>query len=166
MMPNMNRKFLIIAGLMLLSLSLMTGCSSGDKLLAQESVLLSSTQSGCKGVSRSSEEAGTLSGSYSEEIIKYNATPDKGLIIEHQNVIFGCEAKLTTSALIMDHEIIINESGESRTNCVCPYDLTLKIGPLNEGDYRIVIIRDALEYASFNINYTSALKGEFIINHN
>ena len=66
----------------------------------------------------------------------------------------------------MDHEIIINESGESRTDCVCPYDLTLKIGPLNEGDYRIVIIRDALEYASFNINYTSALKGEFIINHN
>ena len=161
----MKKKSLCRVCVALLIAASFTACSSGDKSSAQESVLLSSTQSGCKDMSRSSEDGGLLSDPYSEEIIKYNATPDKGLIIEHQNVVFGCEAKLTTSALIKDHEIIINESGESRTDCVCPYDLTLKIGSLSEGDYRIVIIRDALEYASFNINYTSALKGEYIINH-
>ncbi len=161
----MKKKSLCYVCLALLLLACFIACSNDDNSSTQENVLLSTTLSGCKDLSRSSETSGTSTDLHSEEVIKYNATSDKGLILEHQNVIFGCEAKLTTNALLKNHEIIISESDKSITDCICTYDLTMKIGSLNEGSYRIVIIRDALEYASFTINYAPGLEGEFIVKH-
>lgn len=80
--------------------------------------------------------------------------------IMHNNAMFNCSpGKLTADAAINnDFTIDLNENEESHlANCICPYDLNYKIGPIAHGKYTVILNIMGAEYFRFRINYTSSV---------
>ena len=93
------------------------------------------------------------------------ATNDNCLLITHVNALFGCESTITAAVKTEENVIYITEDAtDAGVNCVCPYDLTIKVGPLKNEKYKIVVLRDNYQivYCMFDIDYTSTLKGELV----
>ena len=65
------------------------------------------------------------------------------------------------SASADGNNITIVENGNQQTNCLCSYDLSMKIGPLKTGKYNIAIYKNSLQYTSLSIDFKESLKGEF-----
>ena len=148
----------------------MTGCSSEDE--NEKGVLSFFSQSGCKTtVSRGSDDVSTLSEQFGNEVVAYKGTDDGSLLISHTNAVFSCDVSIKPTVKIDDDIISIIESYKPETNCVCCYDLLMKVGPLKEGRYRVFIYNDSSDgtvapsepYASFLIDYNTQVKGEYFL---
>ena len=124
--------------------------------------LISFAHSGCKSTAatRGDDETHVV---FPTESVKYEGTEDGYLLLEHINAIFSCEATFTIKATVADGIITIVETAPSLTNCLCPYDLSMKIGPLENKTYEVVICdqTEDTKRVSFLLDYSSSVKGEF-----
>ena len=157
------KKFLIF--LMCLGFTIgLAGCSSDDNSSdnqESESTLLSFSQTGCKKTGTNSSDV--LGAIYGTESIEYEGTKDGYLIINHINALFCCDANITTTVSIDNNVITIFFLVYPITDCICPYDLNMKIGPLKNITYSIVIEDGHLDKKSFTIEFDSNLKGIYKI---
>lgn len=96
------------------------------------------------------------------EYIEYKTVNGNYLRINPVNAWFNCEpGQLFVSAELINEIISVDEYEETGlANCICPYDLSYRIGPLNYGRYIFRIERGDIE---FSINFNSLTKGVFII---
>ena len=136
------------------------GCSSDDNFSDNqefESTLIFFSQTGCKKTGTNSSDV--LSVIYGTESIEYEGTKDGYLIINHINALFCCDANITTTVSIDNNVITIFEHADPITDCICPYDLNMKIGPLKNIAYSIVIEDGHLDKKSFTMEFDSNLKG-------
>ena len=99
------------------------------------------------------------------EYIEYKTVDTDYLQINHVNVWFNCEpGKLLVSAELINDTIVVNEAEETAlVNCICPYDLSYRIGPMNYDRYIFSIRRAGCIYTEFPINFNSSTKGVFRI---
>ncbi len=65
----------------------------------------------------------------------------KYLTIKHINAMFNCCPKefLVTSRVSNDTIFINENEKEAICDCICPYDLSYKIGALNYGNYHVIL---------------------------
>lgn len=116
------------------------------------------TNSGCKykDVTRADSQ---------QERIVYEATSDGGLMVSHNNISYCCVAEISSMASVQDHVIKIYEKAEhnSDVDCVCPYDLMMKVGGLTQGSYTLMIGGNACHTISIPIEYSPDLKSEFVV---
>lgn len=154
----MKKKLFVLIGVMLIIIS--AGCSSDDNSSDNqkfESTLIFFSQTGCKKTgTNSSDVLGVI---YGTESIEYEGTKDGYLIINHINALFCCDANITTTVSIDNNVITIFEHADPITDCICPYDLNMKIGPLKNITYSIVIEDGHPDKKSFTIEFDSNLKG-------
>ena len=100
-----------------------------------------------------------------KEMIAYEGTKDNCLLLSHVSARFCCESNVQVEVSIVDHEVVINYiERDPMSECICPFDLVMKVGPLLKGDYSITICYDKNQYARFSVKYTSSVKDIYIIN--
>ena len=142
------------------------GCSSDEnKANKQVNGLLSIAVSGCKNNIEQTNIGNSNRASVFDavESVRYEGTEDGSLMIFHENAIFSCEAKIETEVSITENTICVVEKDLSpTTNCVCCYDLSMKVGPLENKSYRIVVCKDSEmgKYIDFIIDYSPTTKGD------
>lgn len=148
-----------------------TGCGSDSEGNSQETMLKAFAKTGCK--PHIETRTADVSGLYDAESFSYEATKDGSLLLCHNNAIFSCETDIKVKVSVSDGVISVIEYYSPATNCICAYDLTMEIGPLQVGPYTVVVYRDfdinigktspQAEHIRFPINYTEELKGEYIV---
>ena len=141
------------------------GCTEEEK----SDALQAFSNNGCKNYATRSENAeDSWSDLFGKESITYEGTKDGCLMLYHNNVLFTCETEISAKVTIKDGEISIVESYNPNTNCICAYDLFMKIGPLEHRAYTISIYHNISStlsetaYISFPINYSNSIKGEYV----
>ena len=145
--------------LSVIALTAFTMCTN-DESSKEIPKLQAFTRTGCKSYTPQNVD---MRRSLGAETIYYEATSDNCLMINHVNALLPCEAEISTDVVVEGNVITISENGkDSGLNCVCSYDLTMKIGPLKVGNYKVVICRDdfQFQYLTFDINYSPSLQGE------
>jgi hypothetical protein len=107
-----------------------------------------------------------LKKSENSERIEYKTVDRKYLQIKHINVLFNCEpGKLLVDVDQVNDTIFVDENEkQSIANCICPYDLFYRIGPIDYGDYFIKFQRDGLLFAELIVNFNSTTSGIYEIN--
>ena len=151
---------------MLLLLTLAMGCSSEEENSnKQQNYLQTIAVSGCKNNIDPTNASSSNRTSVFEttEFVKYEGTEEGSLMIYHENAQFSCEAKIETNVTINENVICIIEKDVTPvTNCLCCYDLTMKIGPLENKLYKIIICKnnEQGQYVNFSIDYNTTVKGE------
>lgn len=112
--------------------------------------------SGCKSTSH------TRSGY--PEYFEFKALDGGYLSVNHVNALFNCvPGELKMEATIDGNVIRILETEESSlANCICPYDLYCEVGPLSNGDYKVLIYRWAFEipFQQYSITYHKGLNAK------
>jgi len=90
-----------------------------------------------------------------QEYITLKTLDDYYLLFNHINSIFNCEpGEITVSAEIISNEITITENeSTAMANCVCPYDLEFKLGPLQYGDYHFIFTKAGLTFKEYNLDF-------------
>lgn len=151
----MKKNYLLL--IIFLMVFVTMGCSDDEN--TKDNALISYAKTGCKPAS--SRVADDATDIFGKEVITYQGTSDKCLIIKHINVMFGCDADISVTASINNRVITIAEHHTSSTNCICPYDLTVKVGFLTDGEYTVVIDNGSSDKISFSINYSSKVNGEY-----
>ncbi len=166
------KKVLTFFGMTFVIVLALSACSSDDNGAAN--VLVAFNNSGCKpssgadNNSRGNDDMFMNSGNvFIENVIEYESTEDGYLTIQDVNAVFGCDAELSATAVTTgSNEITITENAHSTSNCECPYDLTIKVGPLKPGNYTLHINRSGFsdmsptEVASLSIRHSPGLKGK------
>lgn len=163
----MNTKKLFLYLPLLLALMVgSVGCSSDDNASSgsKEKGLLSFAHTGCKTAgTRADGDLSSATGLYGQEVVRYEATEDGSVMFFHDNAVFCCEADIKASASVEGNTIHIKEDATLVTNCICNYDLTMKVGTLEQGTYTVVIEDGRMEDITFQIEYSPTLKGEYIV---
>ena len=165
-----NHFFLFVVILIVTIMNTMS-CSSDD---GREGVMSFFSQSGCKKAVETRVTGEETTFEYPLEAIEsfiYEGTTDGSLKLIHKNGRFTCEASITCTVKVTDGTISIIESYIPSTNCICCYDLTMKISNLKPGRYNVVIYNDStngkyvptVSYANFFIDYNTDVKGEYIL---
>ena len=108
---------------------------------------------------------GTRAADSDAEYFKCTAQAEGVLSITHVNSVFCCDAEnMKTRVEASGNEIRVYEScDDSGANCVCPYDLSYEMGPLNEGKYRVIVYKNNLEYTWFEIVYNSDTQENILV---
>jgi hypothetical protein len=90
-----------------------------------------------------------------QEYITLKTIDDYYLLFNHFNSIFNCEpGEITVSVEITSNEISITEKeSTAMANCVCPYDLEFKLGPLQYGSYKIIFKKAGLIFKEYNLDF-------------
>ena len=161
-----TNKLIFFMPLLLAIMLGVTGCSSDEnKVDKRANGLLSFAVSGCKINVEQTNISNSKRASVSDavESVRYEGTEDGSLMIFHENAIFSCEAKIETEVTINENTICLVEKDVSPTaNCLCCYDLSIKVGPLENKSYRIVVCKDSEmgKYIDFTIDYSPTTKGD------
>ena len=97
------------------------------------------------------------------EKIEYRTVDINYLEVNHINAMFNCEpGRLLVDVEFNNDTIFVNESEEqSLVNCICPYDLSYRIGPLEYGTYQFVLKIMSFEHATFELEFNSTTEGIF-----
>ncbi len=92
------------------------------------------------------------------EYITIKTVNDYYLLFNHINSIFNCEpGQLTVSIEIKADTIFVDENEESSlANCICPYDLEFRLGPLHYGDYPVRFQKGGLTYKEYSLTYNKS----------
>ena len=111
------------------------------------------TYGDCKSVIKKSDDA---------EYIVYFTVDADYLQFNHVNAWFNCEPdRIFVSAELVRDTILVDATEETGgANCICPYDLSYRIGPLSYGRYIFRMERGNIE---FPINFNSSTSGVYII---
>ena len=151
---------------MLLLLTITIGCSSEENHQQEEqNYLRLFAISGCKSTNESNSQVNTNRSTVFDttELVRYEGTNDGCLMIFHENSIFSCETEVKAKVTINDNIItIIEEEVAPIANCLCCYDLSMKVGPLENKLYKVFISKgnEQEPYINFTIDYSSNIKGE------
>lgn len=112
--------------------------------------------SGCKSTSHTRSEY--------TECFEFKALDGGYLSVNHVNALFNCvPGELKMEATIDGNVIRILETEEkSLANCICPYDLYCEVGPLSNGDYKVLIYRWTFEipFQQYSITYHKGLNAK------
>ncbi len=89
------------------------------------------------------------------EFITIKTVDDYYLLFNHINSVFNCEpVEITIAIEIRADTITINENERQGTaNCVCPYDLEFRLGPLHYGKYFTVFKKGGLEFKTYSLDF-------------
>ena len=92
------------------------------------------------------------------EYITIKTVDDYYLKFSHINSILNCEpGKITVSIEIKSDTISVNETEESSlANCVCPYDIEFRLGPLEYGIYPVKFQKGGLTFKEYSLNYNKS----------
>jgi hypothetical protein len=114
------------------------------------------TYGDCKTDSKKSENA---------ERIEYKTVDKDYLEIKHINGMFNCDpGRILVNVSEEDNIVSIDENEEYPiANCICPYDLCYRIGPIDYGYYIFDFQRDGLKYVEFPVDFNSKTSGVFEI---
>lgn len=98
-----------------------------------------------------------------DEYVEYKTVDQSYLQINHFDVRFNCEpGKLLVDAEISNDTIVINETEETAgANCICPYDLSYRIGPLTYSTYTIQLQKSTRVQAQFSIDFNLTTSGSY-----
>ncbi len=101
------------------------------------------------------------------ERIEYKTVDEDYLEIKHINGMFNCEpGSLLVNVSWEDNIVFIDENEEYPiANCICPYDLCYRIGPMEYGHYILEFQRGGLKYVEFPVDFNSKTSGVFEIDH-
>jgi len=101
-----------------------------------------------------------------QEYITLKTVDDYYLLFSHINSIFNCEpGEITVSVEIISNEITITEKeSTAMANCVCPYDLEFKLGPLQYGDYHLIFKKAGLTFKEYNLDFKKSTDIQIDIN--
>ena len=100
------------------------------------------SNSGCKGVVASmvSGKATAPDVLGRAERIVCKGAADGILRVTHQDLVANCASKFDASVQLEGNRIVLTEMSEGEeAKCICTYDLTTEIGPLQDGDYTLVV---------------------------
>jgi hypothetical protein len=133
----MKSKYLIIA------LALLATCLSCDKseFPAKDFSVDDINYGECKPMTKS----------VLEQYLLLSTTEDFYLSINHINAMFNCvPGQIIVDATLEENIITINEySTENSANCICPYDLSFKIGPIKYDTY--ILSMNQANYEVLNV---------------
>lgn len=151
---------------LLMILTITVGCSSDEIHQHEEqNYLRLFTISGCKSTNGSNSHVNTNRSSVfnTTELVRYEGTKDGCLMVFHENAIFSCETEVKANVIINGNVItIIEEEVSPLSNCLCCYDLSMKVGPLENKLYEVFIRKGNVQgqYINFTIDYSPMVKGE------
>ena len=165
-MSFLSARCLLVSCLVILLFS----CKDDDP--AKTIQLRNHTESGCKDFASYSNtsQAGRQQ---AKKMVDFNATErvalkgnDKGMLnVFHENALFTCEAVFTCSVDVSGNTIVIHEDAPPSTNCMCNYDLTSEIGPLENKTYTLIIKNNNAVVCTHQFRYSSTLDKTFEIQH-
>ena len=158
-----------IAILSSLSLCLLLSCSNNEQNdVTNQPYLSNFSNSGCKKyISGATPATNSSSGKVATTT---NDLPDEQIRLQiiHENTILSCDAVIETGFKVVGSTIILTEKSTMDTNCICHYDLSFTIDNLENGEYKIIIMRqyidrtgkilsDEVKYCDFSITLTDNL---------
>jgi len=90
-----------------------------------------------------------------KEYITIKTVGDFYLIINHFNSMFNCHPGEITVAIDITSNIISMDENESSSlaNCICPYDINFRLGPLMYGTYILNFKKGGLTFKEYTLNF-------------
>ena len=136
----MTKRFVIIVPV--LALLFMFSACGNDNGGGSNLVVRNISNSGCKGTAVTTESnkatAPDILGRAERIVCKGSA--DGILRVTHQDLVANCASRFNASVQLDGNRIVLAETAEGEeAKCVCTYDLTTEIGPLQDGDYTLVV---------------------------
>jgi len=89
------------------------------------------------------------------EYITLKTVDDYYLLVNHINAMFNCEpGQITVTIEISSNEISMEEDeSSSLADCICPYDIDYKLGPLQYGTYILKFKRGGLTFKEYTLDF-------------
>jgi len=89
------------------------------------------------------------------EYITLKTVDDYYLLVNHINAMFNCEpGQITVTIEISSNEISMDEDeSSSLADCICPYDIDFKLGPLQYGTYILKFKRGGLTFKEYTLDF-------------
>ena len=151
---------------------MLPSCSSDDAEgdSNQRITLRNHTESGCKDLSSASNTSqfdgqAMRAQKYMDftERVSLKGNGKGTLNVFHENATFTCEARFNISVNVSGNTIIVCEDAPPSTNCICLYDLTSEVGPLENKTYTLVIKDNNATVCTHQFHYTNTLDESFNI---
>jgi hypothetical protein len=97
----------------------------------------------------------TVTKSVLNEYLELTTINNYYLAISHINAMFNCvPGQIIVDAILEDNIISINEySTENSADCICPYDLSFSIGPLQYDTYKLSVKQANYEILNVEIDF-------------
>jgi hypothetical protein len=110
------------------------------------------TVSDCKSV-------GLNKGSTSPMYITLKTVNDYYIQYDHINSWFNCEPGQITVSFEMSSDSITLDENESSSaaNCICPFDVSCRIGPLQYGTYTIKCKKGGIAFKELTIDFKKSM---------
>lgn len=152
--------------------SMLPSCSSDDaEDDSNKSITLRNhTESGCKDISSASNTSQfdgqalrTQKYMDSTERVSLKGNSKGTLNVFHENATFTCEAKFNITVNVSGNTIVVCEDAPPSTNCICLYDLTSEVGPLENKAYTLVIKDNNANVCTHQFHYSNTLDESFEI---
>jgi len=154
-------KILFLYGIVVLTAF---GCKDNKNLVIPEDRLLEVKNliyDGCK-----SDNLNLMNMDYenANEYIELQSVDSNYLEIKHVNVLFNCVPAIIIQAKVENGIIIYNETDTAGiSNCVCLFDLSSNIGPLDYAQYTFGLNRAGERITEFDFNFSSSTQEIFKI---
>jgi hypothetical protein len=89
------------------------------------------------------------------EYITLQTVNDYYLLFSHINSVFNCQpGQITISLEISADTITINEDEtDASANCICPYDLKFRLGPLKYANYTVVFQKFGITFKEYSLEF-------------
>lgn len=90
-----------------------------------------------------------------QEYLIIRTVDDYYIQVNHFNSLFSCEpGEISVSVEITGDTITLNENESmSQTNCVCPYDIEFRLGPLDYGDYFMIFQKAGWTFKEYTVDF-------------
>ena len=161
----MKKNYILIGLLVGLILFAMMACSSDSSCdnESQPFQLRNFANTGCKSHTRADGDWA--------EVYEYKCMDDGFLSLKHVNAIYNCGSEdFKMEATISGKEIKVYETAsldpENMMDCICTYDLSCEIGPLEEGvEYTFYTYQLGSGLARFVVTFKKGTTGSYQLNH-
>ena len=89
------------------------------------------------------------------EYITLKTVDDYYLLINHINAMFNCEpGQITVTIAVSSNEISMDENeSSSLADCICPYDIDFKLGPLQYETYILKFKRGGFTFKKYTLDF-------------
>ena len=89
------------------------------------------------------------------EYITLKTVDDYYLLVNHINAMFNCEpGQITVTIKISSNEISMDENeSSSLADCICPYDIDFKLGPLQYDTYILKFKKGGLTFKEYTLDF-------------
>ena len=89
------------------------------------------------------------------EYITVMTVNDYYILFNHLNSVFNCEpGEIIVSAEVSSNTITIKEdAAKAEANCVYPFDIEFRLGPLGYGNYKIIFQKGGVTFKEYSLTY-------------